>query len=114
MICAPAAKRQASAWVSGAEGRERREDGADDHPPRRANSESVSAQSPRGAAASPSLALDALSRITFAQLPDHSPEAVGFSALDYLERRRSVKLLVGPLQPVCDNAALDDIRKRVK
>jgi hypothetical protein len=35
MICAPAAKRQASAWVDGAEGRERREDGADDHPPRR-------------------------------------------------------------------------------
>ena len=52
MICAPAAKRQASAWEYGAEGRERREDGADDHLPRRANSESVSAQSPRGAAAS--------------------------------------------------------------
>ena len=52
MICAPAAKRPASAGVYGAEGRERREDGADDHPTRRANSESVCAQFPRGAAAS--------------------------------------------------------------
>ena len=58
MICAPAAERPASAWVCGAEGRERREDGADDHPPGTANPESVlgepaaEAQSPCGAAAS--------------------------------------------------------------
>jgi hypothetical protein len=58
MICAPAAERPASVWEKGAEGRERRKDGADDHSPRGANSESVlgefaaEAQSPRGAAES--------------------------------------------------------------
>ena len=58
MICAPAAKRPDSAGGYGAEGRERREDGADDHPPPRgklgvcAVGSSGRAQSPRGAAAS--------------------------------------------------------------
>ena len=66
MICAPAAKRSASTGVYGAEGRERREDGADDHPPTVANSESVSAQSPRGAAASGRYGRQGWCRLTIA------------------------------------------------
>ena len=34
-----------------------------------------------------SIRIGALSRMTFAKLPDHAPESVGFSALHYLERR---------------------------
>ena len=52
--------------------------------------------------------------MTFAKLPDHSPQAVGFSALHHLERRRSIELLVRSLQPLTDNLLVNDVHKRVE
>ena len=52
--------------------------------------------------------------MTFAKLPDHSPEAVGFSAFHHLEWRRSIELLVRSLQPLTDNLLVDDVSERVE
>jgi hypothetical protein len=52
--------------------------------------------------------------MTFAKLPDHTPEAIGFSALHHLERRQSIELLVRPLQPLADNFLVNDVSERVE
>ena len=52
--------------------------------------------------------------MTFAKLPDHTPEAIGFSALHHLERRQSIELLVRPLQPLADNFLVNDVGKRLE
>ena len=94
MICAPAVERQPerSAAESGVETQARAgEDGADDRPKRKRKLGSLCGKqgehSLPGAAESTSVPLDALPRIPFSQLPDHPPETVSLSALDYLERR---------------------------
>jgi len=50
----------------------------------------------------------------FAKLPDHPPQAVGFTALHHLERRRSIELLVRSLQPLTDNLLVNDVSERIE